>query len=175
MLLPSDIVLHPLLASLSLFLFLPPAAPSFLRRSPQPALLFASVPRPLSIRYTHSYHPSPPSPVPFRSTGWNREGRREWRELTSKAKYNKSRRHCWVTLQREFCRRVGGGGLTAPHYESQSHHPSHQRPDRARLDPGFPACFPGPWEEGGERDAVRDIPGETGRKLRPRTSAEASQ
>lgn len=50
-----------------------------------------------------------------------------------KAKYNKSRRHCWVILQRGFCRRVGGG-LTAPCDESQSH-PS--RPDRAWHDPGF--------------------------------------
>lgn len=67
--------------------------------------------------------------------GQNREGRRERRELTSKAKYNKSRRHCWVTLQREFCRRVGGG-LTAPCDESQSH-PS--RPTRSSLArPRFP-------------------------------------
>lgn len=137
---------------LSLFPRLPLVPPR--PRVPQSLV---STPRPLSIRHTHSHHPFLPSRVPFRSTGWNREGRREWRELTSKAKYNKSRRHCWVTLQREFCRRVGGGGLTAPCYESQSHHPS-QRPDRARLDPGFPAfrAVGGGWRETRcERDTPR--------------------
>ena len=61
--------------------------------------------------------PTPSATIPIRASrsgehagqGWNREGRREWREFTSKAKYNKSCRHCWITLQREFCRRVGGG------------------------------------------------------------------
>ena len=65
-------------------------------------------------------------------------------ELTSKAKYNKSRRHCWVTLQREFCRCVGGG-LTALCDESSP------------FDPDGSSCSRGVGLEGWERKRGQSV------------------